>query len=512
MNRVLISSSGVLRRVSQLQHSVLLGLLLISGLWASRAGAFSLLGPYADWMQTTNGFQQPGDIGGPVNLGEEYRWNVPVITYAYDASFLNYFGSNGIAAVEAAIATLNALPPASQLDPSNYPPSIAAINSTAASEGLLDLKSQALAVLLEQLGLAAPSRFTFCLHNYTLTPEGAITNALVVERNFDPFTTAVSSNVNEVQFYYYFTQLGLNQGIWDAAEYRVDPLVPLPASAADGLMGDGISAGTFFTGLSRDDVGGLRYLLNTNNLNIESLLPDVHGITPNAGSYVNQAVRPGVDKITFTRVNFDSLIIITMTPFTNQFTDTYVSNAVFAQQPVERVVTRPDIVFSATDMQNPFGTQPAVIRTGTTNWLNNSMAPGASGPGTIRPPIDIVFSKPGGWIITSDESNTGQGNVAGWHWGTFDGTTNAPVIYPSGTQASSGACTVSLWLHDATYSHSNQKYQWQLPVAVGAPVLLQTSTNLVDWETLATVTNRGLPMAWEHTYSARQKFLRVIPQ
>ena len=33
------------------------------------------------------------------NLGEEYRWNSPVVTYSYDESLLNYFGSNGVVAV-----------------------------------------------------------------------------------------------------------------------------------------------------------------------------------------------------------------------------------------------------------------------------------------------------------------------------------------------------------------------------------------------------------------------------
>ena len=28
------------------------------------------------------------------NLGEEYRWNSPVLTYSYDESFLNYFLKN----------------------------------------------------------------------------------------------------------------------------------------------------------------------------------------------------------------------------------------------------------------------------------------------------------------------------------------------------------------------------------------------------------------------------------
>ena len=44
------------------------------------------------------------DIGGPMNLGEEYRWNVPIITYGFDEAFLNFFGTNGVLEVEKAIA------------------------------------------------------------------------------------------------------------------------------------------------------------------------------------------------------------------------------------------------------------------------------------------------------------------------------------------------------------------------------------------------------------------------
>ena len=65
--------------------------------------AFSLLGPTADWMKKTNFYTDHGEIGGPMALGEEYRWNVPVLTYAFDQSFVDYFGSNGVAAVESAI-------------------------------------------------------------------------------------------------------------------------------------------------------------------------------------------------------------------------------------------------------------------------------------------------------------------------------------------------------------------------------------------------------------------------
>ena len=97
-----------------------LGLGLLVQLVPSAYG-FALLGPFAPWMQASNGVYYPYDIGGPMDIGSGYRWNVPVITYGFDKSFLDYFGSNGVTAVESAIKTLNNLPPAAQLEPTNYP-------------------------------------------------------------------------------------------------------------------------------------------------------------------------------------------------------------------------------------------------------------------------------------------------------------------------------------------------------------------------------------------------------
>ena len=64
-------------RALKLARKTLLALMLL----VARANAFSLLGPYTDWMQTTNGYRQPfydsqyfssgaygSDIGGPMNL------------------------------------------------------------------------------------------------------------------------------------------------------------------------------------------------------------------------------------------------------------------------------------------------------------------------------------------------------------------------------------------------------------------------------------------------------------
>src|SRR5262249_11692352 len=109
---------------------LILGVWLLLGLPAKSFG-FALLGPYADWMQKTNGYYQTGDIGGPMEIGQSYRWNVPVVTYGFDQSFLDYFGSNGVAAVEGAIQILNDLPPASALMLTNFPLDTARYNYTA---------------------------------------------------------------------------------------------------------------------------------------------------------------------------------------------------------------------------------------------------------------------------------------------------------------------------------------------------------------------------------------------
>src|SRR2546430_1475925 len=240
------------------------------------AQAFSLLGPYAPWMDEAKSFRQPGrDIGGPMNIGEGYRWNAPVITYGFDASFLKYFGSNGVAEVESAIDLFNNLPPASQLDPTNYPTQVAQLNSQAASQGLIDLKSVTMFLLLEHLGLAEPERFAFCLRNSVHTTDGF--QDAVIQRNFDPVTLQPSSNVNNTAFI---------NSVWhsddssraDAIESAADPGQPVNSAVADGIS----EPGQFFIGLSRDDIGGLRHPLSTNAVKYESLLPGVHGEGTNA--------------------------------------------------------------------------------------------------------------------------------------------------------------------------------------------------------------------------------------
>ena len=83
---------------------------LAAGLPAAQA--FSLLGPPNEaWQVPDLGYMVPdcGDIGAPKNIGEDYRRNTPVLYYAFDENFLDYFGSNGVWAVDQAFAILNNL-------------------------------------------------------------------------------------------------------------------------------------------------------------------------------------------------------------------------------------------------------------------------------------------------------------------------------------------------------------------------------------------------------------------
>src|SRR4051812_42624162 len=108
-----------MRRVMIRSGKILLGLGMVLIL-VSQSRAFSLLGPFPAWqLAAYDGLQldynQQGDIGGPMRVDEGYRWNIPVIYYAFDQSFINYFGPDGVAAVTQAINVFNNLPPMDQI-------------------------------------------------------------------------------------------------------------------------------------------------------------------------------------------------------------------------------------------------------------------------------------------------------------------------------------------------------------------------------------------------------------
>ena len=475
---------------------------------------FALLGPYADWMQQTNGFRFAGDIGGPMDLGEEYRWNVPLLTYGFDQSFLDYFGSNGVAAVEQAFQILNDLPPASSLNLEDYSTNLPRGNFLAEVEQVLDLKTATLRALVEQLGLAQPTRNIFVLRqwdpiferlpsNYQW-PEGIIpTN--VLQRNFDPELLVPSRTVNDSTFGGDATWWPPAQGqYFDIEEYIINPLQIYYSAVAD----QNLFYGKYFDGLSADDAGGLRYLLHTNNVNQESLLPDVRG-TAGGTNFVNAAQRPGVNKINFIRQSFDASSQ-QWSPVTNQYTDTYWTNGQVVQQSLERVVTRPDFLFCTGDTGAGYSASLSVLRSGTSNWQNNGGL-GELGPGVIRPPVRFVFNKFGPAIATDEYLqeayfyNSGQSR-----WASFDETTNSPIVYPIEGFFETNQWTVRFRMYSPDYT-----FEWHPAIPVQGKALLQTSTNLAAWLTLSSVTNVGAVTEWFHWKAQStqvQRYFRVIPE
>jgi hypothetical protein len=468
------------------------------------ARAFSLLGPFEAWMTFTNGFypSDEDEIGGPMCISNEYRWNVPVVTYGFDQSFLDYFGTNGVAAVESAIAVLNNLPSASQIDASNYPTDATYYNYAAQSQRLIDLKSEALFLLVEHLGLAAPSLGVFCLKDFWFTND--VIAGDVLQRNFDPFTGLPSNYIGDTLLTYQlqYSVFDGETNAW-ADVFPVDPLDSDPTPVANGVP----EAGAFFGGLTCDDVGGLRYLYSTNNVNYETLPADVRGV--NGSAFVNAAWRPGIDKITFVPQPFDALSGAFL-PATNQFTDIYINNGNIVQQQLERVTIQPDFLFCVTNLVN---NSYLFSRTGTTNWLNEAALNGSSsqaGPGVIVPPIRISFNKLGkiwnslrGFPDDSADVQTGE------QWGTYDGSTNVPVSYPQ-LQTGTNQTTIQMTL---VMNNASFEYSWQVAGAADAEFDFQTSTNLSDWATLFVVPNDGSVNSYINwNPSSVQRFYRIVPQ
>ncbi len=433
---------------------------------AVNVSAFSLLGPYASWQTSGLGFNLVGDIGGPMNLGEEYRLTAPILTYGYDATFLNFFGSNGIVAIEAAMTILNAIPAAGAMSASLSEFPVQAVgpkNATAESLLLFDIKSAAMATIVAQMGLASPERWVFTLRDRTIIQN--TTNYTVVQRNFDPINFRPTNVVNGVLYTYSVLEPLLPGNYADAVETRVSGNANF-VSVASVDNGGGLLPGEFFTSLTRDDYGGLRYLLRYNNVQVEdindagsiSLVNTTSPYAPFTGTNSNTNVviaiarRPGIEKVSFSPIAIDALLGVSVRSVTNRYVDTFFhpTNFFLTNQTVQRVTTTPDILFATGDLGLVQGSPFILSRPDTARWVDNSTlnAQGGgvgtvllTGPGVIPAatsnataivvtfttllPSRANFSSAGARFI--DERSAFFNGV----WGYFD-TTTIFSIFPDG--------------------------------------------------------------------------------
>ncbi|MDB6125897.1 MAG: Ig family protein [Pedosphaera sp.] len=624
------------------------GLVLVLALvvGAQSAMGFALLGPKLIEHVLQLGYS--GDFSeAPHNLGDEFRWNTPIVYYTCDQSFLDYFGSNGVLAVDQAFTILNNLTNFSTYssDLSEFSQDTTRFNATASAMHLYDLKSGVLEMMVEHLGLADPERYTWTLRNRV----GDCTVGFiytVIRRNFDPITLVPSSYVNGDLLSYRILDNCNTPGNSFAIPFSIDPLgnVGTAVASAKNIFNDFTAYGLYYTGLTRDDVGGLRYLMGTNNINWEApstdslllftnqqsqLLVTSNLATLVAQSYTNDSValatlypglvvtgstnfytnvittnfvayftngpfypagtftlvlqtnrstnvqvrfrqtfanvvtntyytkgfmtfqqtnvtanafgapgsfttniinttmltnfvngdfyivptnlcgyqiianqltsvitltnsftiatnqtgnpnpnglsfsrdtltyftnhsyivypiecrtnavtlRQGIDKITFIRKDFDSLLGRFFAPITNTYRLTGVTNGATFVQTFRRVINKPDILFTAADIVvQPLPTQIIIPTTSREipHWNTNNVGSSGAGPGTIDPVVEFTLDKVGpiydnpgsfGFFITPlrslnlDESSHDLNFI----WASFDGTTNAPIVYPVGT-------------------------------------------------------------------------------
>jgi hypothetical protein len=450
--------------------------------------AFSLLGPFSGWQSPELGYNVPNggnEYGGPRLRGDEYRLSTPVVTYGIDGSFMEFFGVEGAQAVDSAFALFNNLTNVSAFSSTleEFPLRADGINPTARALGLVDLKTQLLSQILATLGLTSPERWCWSLRARYVV--GTTPSYSVVNFNYDPISGRPSRYVNGTLYSYVIREIYNDDGtvsFYDAREVPVDsanPMVSLASTISvnfqetsdDRVVRSLSPTGRFFTGLTRDDAGGLRYLYHPANRNYEgapagsfrgsagtggggaaAALESPWTVAGSSGQVgttavgttgtsntlqlVNLAVRAGVDRVRFIKVNTDPVLRQNARQAAVTYPEVVSSNGVVIRQVVSRILARPDILISARDLGVAnyvpvIGglVQPGFVNTGATLDGN------AEGPGNLEPQSGYTFSKVG--VYSLNRGNTDeQDGQPGSLWGSFDGSTNAPVLYPIGSKLS----------------------------------------------------------------------------
>ncbi len=230
---------------------------------------------------------------GPKNISDEYRPNLPVWYYTYDSTFVTYYGSNAMASINQAFDIMNNSFTYTNSIATNsigvdgfsqsmmeFPDFSQHLNTTAYGLDLSDMKSVMLNSLMYQMGLQMPERFVWTLEDAYL-PAGGVCpldeEFRVVQRNYGLLPSPAdqiqySSYINDELYTFYIF-------FWDSpptAPCAIPPgngndqfrTVPYPVNPFDNLFTTVASGdepvGTFYTGLTRDDLAGLRSLLSTN--------------------------------------------------------------------------------------------------------------------------------------------------------------------------------------------------------------------------------------------------------
>jgi hypothetical protein len=476
-------------------------------------GAFSLLGPLEPWM-STNVYAAWGQLGGPMELNKSYRWNVPFVTYGFTPEFKTYYGTQGVAAVEAAAAVLNAIPPATDLAQTNdYPLFTGFWNPAAANQYLIDVKSEFVTMFLNCLGVGPPVRSVFVVNGtFAATNPVPGTNYPLVMRNFDPLTGEPTDVVNGVQFSFDFIAVN---GWLEAVEFSVDPLAIYNTAAGR----EGNNPGSVLTGLTHDDVAALRFLLAQEARRVEPLLPDVvpwpllgsNGLPLMHTNFTVVAERPGVNKIELVRHDPGTGLLGRI------YDDVYFADGTAHTQTVARLVSSPDILITTRDFGVETLTGPGGYRTYFAKYEDGPMIiawtncaalngdPGGAGPGIMVPGTTLTLPQYGRYrSLNGAEAFNPPDYFFSYNFGVFDLSTNAPYEFGLLDKPP----PISLYFA-AQPSGENTLTTWSLLVRANAMYRVEASSNLVDWFPVSTNHNASGILRLQREPAESQLFYRA---
>jgi len=309
-------------------HNSIKTILAVVLLWVglSVAQAFVMMG-IPDANEAAQ-FNYTDEFGAPKDINHQgfkrfFRWNNPYFVYSFDASFINYFGLEGMDAVNEAFTVVNDFfvnedyQGVSQLDlnkhgfAGNY--NTTWINTTAQNAQIIDIKTLVLGMIVDQLGIGNPHRWAFSI---TGTHSNVTASQIIFEtrlRNYDPISYQPTDVINGVKYSYRlihdasnivvgtptFTTADMEEfttdtsgNAWTSLSAITDAFygntslwwTDTPSLFNFGIYYDGMNAmgGQYKPrhALTYDDAGGLKYLYSTNNFIFEQLQADVVLIEP----------------------------------------------------------------------------------------------------------------------------------------------------------------------------------------------------------------------------------------
>ncbi len=266
------------------------------------------------------------DLGGPKDLETFFRWNVPDLTYAFDDSFVRYFGLEGVNAVHEAVRVMNdffepedgSYKGVSAMDysrdgfVSNF--NTTWLNTTAQNQQIIDIKSLVLGMLVNQMGVGNPHRYAFTARSITQNGTGTEWSFNVRLNNYDPLTLMPTDVINGVKYSYRLIHDAAPRAGGAPAGAEIPSFVDMEEFTTDtsGNAWTSVSGivdafygntaiywtdtptlfdfGVYYDGknamggqyqprhaLTYDDAGALKFLYNTNNIVWEDLYPQANG-------------------------------------------------------------------------------------------------------------------------------------------------------------------------------------------------------------------------------------------